>query len=146
MPRHEQDWYALLEVSPEASPEVIHHAYRALVKQHHPDQFHGSAQAPHSRMADINQAYTILSDATQRARYDRRRRRQVQAEANPRHTPMDKLNALMAKVPWYVWLSLWLLIFPRVLRIMMVTTVGQILLGMGTIFVFWRLMPKRPAS
>jgi serine/threonine protein kinase len=60
------DYYSLLQVNPMASPEVIHAAYLALMKKHHPD-----ANATSGRMARrLNEAYEILSDAAKRRSYD----------------------------------------------------------------------------
>ncbi len=63
----ERTLYEVLMLHPSATIEVINAAYRALAKQHHPDHVgpDGSAQ-----MARINEAYTVLSNAEKRARYD----------------------------------------------------------------------------
>ena len=52
---------------PSATLEVITAVYRALAKHHHPDHAGPSGQ---KRMAQINEAYTVLSDPDKRARYD----------------------------------------------------------------------------
>ncbi len=57
----------MLQVDPEAEPEVIRAAYRALALKYHPDLSTGSEE----RMAAINQAWLILRDADSRARHDR---------------------------------------------------------------------------
>ncbi len=64
----EIDYYKVLQVDPEAEPEVIEAAYRALSKKYHPD----INRAPESmdRMAQINAAYTILNDASKRRDYN----------------------------------------------------------------------------
>lgn len=140
------DWYAVLDVLPDAEQDTIHAAYRTLVKQHHPDKFHGKQTSiPHERMSTINQAYAVLSDATQRARYDRRCRQQQTSGGKPK-TVAQHVGGWVNRIPWWGWLTLWFLIAPRLLRILMVTTVGQFLLAGATIFVFWRLMPKRPVN
>jgi|CXWL01.1.fsa_nt_gi molecular chaperone DnaJ len=63
--------YEILEVSPNASTAVIKAAYRCLVQQHHPDKNPGDT-ASAERLSLINQAYAVLSDPLQRARYDER--------------------------------------------------------------------------
>lgn len=63
------DYYGLLQVNSQASPEVIHAAYLAMMRKHHPDLNHGSDLM--SRR--LNEAYAILSDPTDRKAYDRRR-------------------------------------------------------------------------
>ena len=70
----DDDLYARLEVSVDASPEAIELAWRALLKQHHPDVA-GEPQrnAALERAKRINVAHDWLSDPTLRARYDRER-------------------------------------------------------------------------
>lgn len=64
------DLYARLELPPDASFEAIEIAWRALLKQHHPDVAGPSADALAKR---INVAHDWLSDPELRARYDRER-------------------------------------------------------------------------
>lgn len=55
--------YAILGIEPNTTPDAVHHIYRQLVKQWHPDQFglntpaHQEAEA---RLKLINQAYGIV--------------------------------------------------------------------------------------
>ena len=51
-----RDPYRVLEVSPGASSEELHDAYRRLVKLHHPDRNGGSAESAR-RFAEIQEAY-----------------------------------------------------------------------------------------
>jgi curved DNA-binding protein CbpA len=65
------DPYKILQVDPEADPEVIQAAYRRLAQKYHPDVMSdGSAAA---RMVAINQAWAILRDPESRAALDRER-------------------------------------------------------------------------
>ena len=66
------DHYETLQVSRTAEPEVIDKAYRALSLKYHPDRVpaEGRAQATR-RFQAITEAYTVLSDPTARAAYDR---------------------------------------------------------------------------
>lgn len=68
--------YDLLEVSPNASPEVIKAAYRQLALKYHPDKQPNARarQRAEERMKQINAAYDILSDPVRRAEYDRQLR------------------------------------------------------------------------
>ncbi|MGH7667643.1 MAG: J domain-containing protein [Candidatus Dormibacteria bacterium] len=62
------DLYGLLGVHPAAAHEELVQGRRLQAKQWHPDRNPGShAQA---RMAAINNAFRVLSDATQRQAYD----------------------------------------------------------------------------
>ncbi|MCL6450369.1 MAG: molecular chaperone DnaJ [Acetobacteraceae bacterium] len=65
----ERDFYEVLGVSRDASPEEIKKAYRRLARQHHPDANPGDPQAE-ARFKEINRAYEVLSDPDKRARYD----------------------------------------------------------------------------
>ena len=68
----EDDLYARLEIAVDASPEAIELAWRALLKQHHPDVAGDDAVAL-ERAKRINVAHDWLSDQSLRARYDRER-------------------------------------------------------------------------
>ena len=63
-----QTLYDILEVSPNASPEVIKMAYKALCKKYHPDVYSGIDAE--DKMKRINHAYEILSDEIKRKQYD----------------------------------------------------------------------------
>ncbi len=59
------DHYATLGVARTATPDEIKRAYRKLASQHHPDRGGDTA-----RFQQIQAAYDVLSDPTQRAGYD----------------------------------------------------------------------------
>ena len=63
----ERTLYEVLMLHPTATIEVINAVYRALAKQHHPD-YAGPEGA--QKMAQLNEAYAILSNSEKRARYD----------------------------------------------------------------------------
>jgi curved DNA-binding protein CbpA len=63
----ERTLYEVLMLHPSATIEVVNAVYRALAKQHHPD--HAGPEGAET-MAQINEAYAILSNAEKRARYD----------------------------------------------------------------------------
>lgn len=65
-----KDYYAILGVLPTAEEVVIRAAYRALSQRYHPDRFEGDKQEANRKMAEINEAYSILSDADRRKEYD----------------------------------------------------------------------------
>jgi hypothetical protein len=66
----DDDLYARLGLEPEASPEAIELAWRALLRRHHPDVAGDSARALETAKR-INVAHDWLSDPELRARYDR---------------------------------------------------------------------------
>jgi len=59
------NYYELLQVSPNASKEVIEAAYRRLARIYHPD--HGGST---EQMAMLNEAYSVLSNPETRKKYD----------------------------------------------------------------------------
>ena len=65
------DPYKVLQVDPEADPEVIQAAYRRLALKWHPDLAPGADAA--ARMAAINRAWSIIGNPERRAAYDRER-------------------------------------------------------------------------
>lgn len=68
-----KDYYAVLGVLSTAEDVVIAGAYRGLAQRYHPDRFDGDPRDANARMAEINEAYGILSDENLRARYDKER-------------------------------------------------------------------------
>lgn len=69
-----KDYYKILQIDPDASLEVMNNAYRALVRQYHPDLYHTHRKtAMNEKMLEINEAYQVLSNATTRAGYDKKR-------------------------------------------------------------------------
>ena len=65
-----ENYYLILEVSPNASIQDIKASFRRLARQYHPDLNPNDAIAA-ERFKQISQAYDILSDTTKRRRYDR---------------------------------------------------------------------------
>jgi hypothetical protein len=66
-------YYETLGITRDASPELIKHAHRSLVKVWHPDKFPEGSEAEAEasrRIREINAAYTVLSNARTRANYD----------------------------------------------------------------------------
>ncbi len=65
------NYYKILEVDKDASPEVIEKAYKALVKKYHPDlQESNMRQNAEERIKLINEAYEVLSNPISKAKYD----------------------------------------------------------------------------
>lgn len=64
------DYYELLEVARDASPEEIKRAYRVAARRYHPDANPGDAAAE-ARFKEVAVAYEVLSDPQKRNHYDR---------------------------------------------------------------------------
>lgn len=65
-----RDYYEVLGVGREASPDEIKKAYRDLAFKNHPDKNPGDAEAE-GRFKEATEAYEVLSDTDKRAQYDR---------------------------------------------------------------------------
>lgn len=65
-----RDYYEVLEVSRTVSESELKSAYRRLAVLYHPDKNPGNAEAE-DRFKEAAEAYSVLSDAEQRKRYDR---------------------------------------------------------------------------
>lgn len=67
---HKRDYYEVLGLPREATEQEIKSAYRKLAVRYHPDKNPGDRGAE-ERFKEAAEAYSVLSDAEKRARYDR---------------------------------------------------------------------------
>jgi curved DNA-binding protein len=65
-----RDYYQVLSVAKTASEKEIRQAYRKLARQYHPDLNPNDKQSE-TRFKEIGEAYSVLSDADKRKKYDR---------------------------------------------------------------------------
>ena len=63
--------YQILGVLDTAEDIVIRAAYKALAQRYHPDKWQSNAEEATVRMREINDAYRILSDPIEKAKYDK---------------------------------------------------------------------------
>jgi DnaJ-domain-containing protein 1 len=61
------DYYELLQISPNADPDMIHRVYRLLAQRYHPDN---AASGDEKAFRAITDAYAVLSEPEKRAAYD----------------------------------------------------------------------------
>ena len=66
----EMDYYQLLGVSREASPDEIKKAYRKLALKYHPDKAKGDKKVAEEKFKQISEAYAVLSNPEKRKEYD----------------------------------------------------------------------------
>lgn len=94
-------YYDVLRVNRRAEPDRVRGAYRKLAQQYHPDKMPGNAQAEQI-MAQLNEAYAVLSDPQQRARYDEH----IDAIQASRQRAHERLVARLEDMgpawPWYL--------------------------------------------
>lgn len=64
-----KDYYAVLGVPKDATPEAIKKAYRKLALKYHPDKNPGDKKAE-EKFKEITEAYAVLSDSEKRKQYD----------------------------------------------------------------------------
>ena len=64
-----RDYYDILGVPKNASPDSLKTAFRKLAREHHPDV--SELPDAEERFKEINEAFGVLSDEEKRAAYDR---------------------------------------------------------------------------
>lgn len=65
-----RDYYEVLGVSRDATPDEIKRAYRRLAKQYHPDMHQDNKEEAAEKFKEISEAYEVLMDKEKRAAYD----------------------------------------------------------------------------
>ncbi|EIE84321.1 hypothetical protein RO3G_09031 [Rhizopus delemar RA 99-880] len=67
-----RDYYKILDVSRDADPRAIKKAYRKKAQEWHPDKYSGDLDKTQveNKMAEINQAYEVLSDPEKKEQFD----------------------------------------------------------------------------
>ena len=63
-----KDYYAILEIARDATPQEIKSAYRTLAKKYHPDICRD--KAGEDKFKEISEAYEVLIDSDRRREYD----------------------------------------------------------------------------
>ena len=64
-----RDYYEILGIKKDATPEEIKKTYRKLALKYHPDRNSSDSNAE-NKFKEINEAYQVLSNSEKRARYD----------------------------------------------------------------------------
>ena len=66
-----KNYYDILQINQNASPEIIEKAYKTLAKKYHPDlQEENNKKEAEEILKEINEAYEILSNPDKKALYD----------------------------------------------------------------------------
>ena len=88
------NYYEILEIDKDADSESIKKAYKKLAKKFHPDLNPDDIELSEEKFKEINEAYHVLIDDSERKKYD-----QFGSEYVPRKAP-----------PWQasnVWTNTW---------------------------------------
>lgn len=103
----QKDYYATLGVLPTAEDVVIRAAYKALAQRYHPDRFTGSSDEANRLMAELNEAYAVLSEPAKRKEYDKLRGTSTQSgdsyfgsgsdDSPPNYDPLERDWAFATK-------------------------------------------------
>ena len=64
----QKNYYDILGVSKDASPDDIKRAYRSMAKKYHPDI--NKEPGADEKFKEVNEAYEVLSDPTKKSNYD----------------------------------------------------------------------------
>lgn len=75
-----KNYYEELEVSRNASDEVISRAYKVLAKKYHPDTTTENKQLAEERFKRISEAYEVLSNEQKRAEYNKTLQPEITAD------------------------------------------------------------------
>ncbi len=66
-----KDYYELLELSKNASEDMIKKVFRILIKKNHPDLFEGEEKLKaEEKVKQLNEAYEVLTNKESREKYD----------------------------------------------------------------------------
>ncbi len=132
-----KDYYRILEIHPEASPEVLNKAYRTLVHKYHPDRYHSSDKtAMNRRLQEINEAYETLSSQSARRDYDARYR-EAMARGGLHRPPSESGGQRLKKL--LLWAGGTFIVLQFLLRPLLASPVMRVLLLAGLVFLLVRL-------
>ena len=109
-----KNYYEILEVDKNASPETIEKVYRTLAKKYHPDLYEGEKKEEYTeKIKEIIKAYNVLSNEETRAEYDeslknnilsqeeQERISQENYELKQQITKMEQQQALKEQIQMY---------------------------------------------
>ena len=91
-----RDPYRILQIQPDADPDVVRAAYRVLARKAHPDASAALDSTAERRMTDLNWAYALVRDPVKRQAWESDRRRAAPptpAEAATHGAPRGPLDS-----------------------------------------------------
>lgn len=94
-----KDYYEILEVSRNASKNVINKVFKMHMKANHPDLFTGEEKIKaEEKSKEFTEAYNILSDENERAKYDEQLKAQEQNTYTPEIQSIIEENEYLKQV------------------------------------------------
>lgn len=106
----DKNYYEILEIDRNASPEIIDKAYKTLAKKYHPDlQDEAHKKESEEKFKIINEAYQVLSNSEQKTLYDRTlinnsvSQHQYEEMYQQNQILKDKLNNLQQQRKEFLW-------------------------------------------
>jgi len=91
-----QDYYDVLGVARDATPDTIKKAYRRLAHKYHPDR--NSDPAAEVRFKEAAEAYEVLADSVKRQRYDQYGHAGVGGVHDYSHMPVDDIFSMFTDI------------------------------------------------
>ena len=94
-----KNYYEILEISENASQEIVEKAYKTLAMKYHPD-LHGDSTGDENfeeKLKLINEAYGVLKDKEKRAEYDEEMRIEAERDNLAAQIIAKKLEDVHAK-------------------------------------------------
>lgn len=89
------DYYSVLGVSHHATTKQLKERFRALVRERHPDRFHGAEKADaETAFQAITEAFNILTDPERRRQHDEALKNPVKPT---RHNPLDAAKLFVSR-------------------------------------------------
>ncbi|MBN2719261.1 MAG: J domain-containing protein [Deltaproteobacteria bacterium] len=139
----QKDYYAVLGVTQNANGAAIQHAYRKLVAKYHPDRHHGHdlEELAREKLAELNEAYEVLSKPALKSEYDSARMSQRRA-ADPPYSggnycaPANPPNVSGKSLQKLVALVLFIAALPFILRVVR-TPRAAALIGIAILLVWF---------
>ena len=88
-----ENYYELLEISQNASDEVISKVFKHHIKKNHPDLYRGQEKKEAEiRVKKLNEAYEILSNPDKRKEYDNELKNYENEKNNIKELEIDQLK------------------------------------------------------
>ena len=89
------NYYEILEIDKDADSESIKKAYKKLAKKFHPDLNPDDIELSEEKFKEINEAYHVLIDDSERKKYD-----QFGSEYVPRKAPPWQASNVWTNDTW----------------------------------------------